>query len=111
MTDVILKISEAKDLALLLQLVERLGISYTQKLNFENGKAKPNKVSGAFFVRTKKKRPLKSRLALVRQAANDPIFRSDEEEVMNDFAHEVLLPAGTVGLSNESILLCHQIRT
>jgi hypothetical protein len=87
MTEIILKISTPQDLSLLLQLAERLGISYTQHSVAEEEQIKPSKKSIAFFARTKKKQALESRLSLMRQAANDPIFRADVEEVTNDFAH------------------------
>lgn len=83
MTEVTFQVAQPQDLALLLQLAQRLGIPYVQK---------PPKAKLAATSKVKEKTPsvqaLRSqRLALLRQAANDPLFRADVEEVMADFAH------------------------
>ena len=83
MVRVTLNITQPQDLALLLQLVQRLGITYTQEpLKTKVGVT--DKVKNQIELTAKSLRD--KQLALMRQAPNDPLFRSDVEEAMNDFA-------------------------
>ncbi len=83
MTELAFQVAQPQDLALLLQLAQRLGIPYVQKPPSAK-LATPNKVKD----KTLSAQALRSQqLALLRQAANDPLFRADMEEVMADFAH------------------------
>lgn len=77
MVRVTLNITQPQDLALLLQLVQRLGIPYTQQ---------PLKSKVVNKAKSSDKVLRDKQLALMRQAANDPLFRADVEEVMADFA-------------------------
>ena len=71
MSEVVLEISNPDDLQLLLSFAKRLNVRI---LSVSGLKKNSNVVSDP-------------RLILLRQAANDPLFQSDVEEVLEDFSH------------------------
>ena len=73
MSQVILELSNKEDLVLLLSFAKRLNMNVLS-VRSTDAAVQPNATSDA-------------RLSLMQEAANDPLFLADMEEVMADFEH------------------------
>jgi len=76
MTELIFKVSHAKDLALLLQLAKRLGIPFAQR---------ESKVQAAQTTSDISEPQSENKNEIMRKASNDPLFWADVHEVQHDF--------------------------